>query len=68
MDRLIYATFINSAIVLPSGPGEDGTKSMESILKEPESRVGDGVRPSTEEAGTNNTHGCEDNGKVREKK
>ncbi|XP_077060647.1 zinc finger protein 831 [Siphateles boraxobius] len=73
-----------------TGPGEDGilnslrfqrdpgTESKESIPKEPEIGGGEGERPSTDMADTNNTHtftcqGCEDNGKqdkrkVREKK
>ncbi|KAK9966049.1 hypothetical protein ABG768_003184 [Culter alburnus] len=68
-----------------TGPGEDGalkslrfhrepgTKSKESIPKEPESGVGEGERPSTEVAGMNNTdnltcQGCEDNEKQDKRK
>jgi len=52
---------------------DPGTKSKESIPKEPESGAGEGERPSTEVAGTNNTHnltcqGCEDNGKQDKRK
>lgn len=68
-----------------TGPGEDdtlkslrfqrdpGTESKESIPKEPEIGGGEGERPSTDMADTNNTHtvtcqGCEDNGKQDKRK